>query len=156
MSSPLVLPRASTRGGFRHPGCAVLPVIGLNVFLGVPAYFVAFLTAYGFVDSITLGEHLTFLTLIAVYAVLAGALAAAPPAMRYPDSTLQIQAFGALTSLAVNATAVSLGSIVSAVNKDQNSVSADFSSTTDVLVAAALVGVAALCACAANAVRRTG
>ena len=43
-----------------------------------------------------------------------------------------------LTSLALNLAVVGVGSIVSATRKEENSVSADFSTATDVLVASGL------------------
>ncbi|MCZ4499552.1 MAG: hypothetical protein JWQ74_2105 [Marmoricola sp.] len=154
MNEPLTLPRATTPGGFRHPGAAVLSVLGLNVLLGVPAYFISFLIAYGFEDAVRLPQHLVFLGLITVFAGVTGALALTPAASRYPESTLHLLTFGVLTSLSINALAVGIGSIASAANKDQGSVSADFSTTTDVVVALALLGVAVACGFAAAAVRR--
>ncbi|WP_148046074.1 hypothetical protein [Nocardioides marmoriginsengisoli] len=149
MTPPLVLPRA-TAGGSRHPGCSYLPVLGLNAILGIPAYLFSFLFAYAFVDVIGWTQHLTFLGLIAVYAFVVGSLATSVPAWRYPESSFRILNFGVVASLALNTAAVGIGSIASAANKDQQSVSAAFSTTTDVLVAMSLFGVAAICAFAAS------
>jgi hypothetical protein len=154
MSDPLVLPQATARSGFRHPGSSLLPVLAWNAVIGLPYYFCAFLLAYGFDDSIGWTEHGAFLAAIAVYAVFTGVLALTAAAWKYASSAFQILTFGILASLALNATAVGIGSIVSAFNKDQHSVSADFSTTTDVLAAAALLGLAAVCAVAAEDVRR--
>lgn len=61
-------------------------------------------------------------------------------------------------SLALNSAVVGAGSIVSATHKDENSVSADFSTPTDVLIATGLFVLAAALAVAAvrSDVRRHG
>lgn len=121
----------------------LLVVLLLNVFLGVPAYFISFLFAYGFEDEIGLRQHVTFLVLIAVFAVVTGVGAMAFPLGPKPRPRLGRRvAFGIPMSLAVNLAVVGLGSIVSAQHKAENSVSADFSTQTDVLVATGLFVVA--------------
>lgn len=58
-------------------------------------------------------------------------------------------AFGVLLSLALNSAVVGVGSIISATHKDEGSVSADFSTATDVLIATGLLVLAATLAAVA-------
>ncbi len=126
------------------------PVVITNAFLGLPAYFIAFLFAYGFREEVGVTEHATFLMLIMIFASVAGLVAAAlSSAMRPKRSFFGRAAFGVQMSLALNSAVVGAGSIVSATHKDENSVSAGFSTTTDVLIATALFVLAAALAVAA-------
>ncbi len=131
------------------------PVVVTNGALGLPAYFISFLFAYGFRDVVGWGEHLTFLVLITVFAVVAGLIGAAfwMASGPRPGAARRI-AFGVLTSLALNAAVVGAGSLVSAAHKDEGSVSAAFSTPTDVLVAVVLFVLAAALATAAHGVGR--
>lgn len=140
----------TTRGRINHRFGSFLPVLTVNAVLGIPGYFIAFLFAYGFRDTIGTAEHLTFLGLVAVFAVVCGLVALFSAAWEPEARADQLFAFGILASLSLNSLAVGIGSIVSALNKDQNSVSEGFSTTTDVLVAAGLLGAAALLAVAAD------
>jgi hypothetical protein len=134
-----------------HEGCVV--VLVLNVLLGLPAYFIAFLFAYGFEDDVDLANHLTFLVLIAMYATFTGAFSMALFMTPEPRPPLSARvAFGVPMSLALNSAVVGIGSIVSATHKDEGSVSAGFSTVTDVLVASGLFVVAIALAAAASRV----
>ena len=125
-------------------------VLIANVVLGVPAYFISFLFAYGFKDDVGLGAHVTFLVLITAYAALSGAAAMALPWMSEPrPPAVRRAAFGVQMSLSVNMVFLAAGSIVSATHKDEGSVSADFSTATDVLVFCGLLVLAAALAAAA-------
>jgi hypothetical protein len=115
------------------------PVVLANVVLGAPAYFISFLFAYGFRDQVGLAEHLTFLVLITIFACVTGVVGAAFAAASRPGRPFADRVVpGVLMSAAMNAAAVGAGSVVSALHKAENSVSVDFSTTTDVLVAAGL------------------
>ena len=121
------------------PVRGLLAVLAANLLLGVPAYFTAFLMAYGFQDPVALGNHVTFLVLIAIFAVATGLIGMAVSANGGPPATAGRRVrCGVLASLALNTAVVGAGSIVSAQHKAENSVSAGFSTTTDVLVASVL------------------
>ena len=123
-----------------------------NAVLGVPAYFMSFLFAYGFRDHVGLMEHVTFLVLIAIFAAVSGLVGMALPMTPKPrPSAARRAVFGVRMSLALNLVGVGAGSIVSATHKDENSVSADFSTVTDVLLASGLFVLAV--AFAASALR---
>jgi cytochrome bd-type quinol oxidase subunit 2 len=137
-------------------GCVMRPPEGFwsvaiaNGVLGLPAYFISFLFAYGFQDEVGLADHMTFLVLIAIFAVLSGLAGMALPWMPQPRPTAARRAeFGVQMSLALNLAIVAAGSVVSATHKDEGSVSADFSTTTDVLLASVLLVLAAALATAA-------
>ena len=141
--SPLDLRKLPPAVGFWS---VVLP----NAVLGLPAYFISFLFAYGFRDEVGLTQHVTFLVLIAIFASVAGLVGAAFPTASAPRrSFARRAAFGVRMSLALNSAVVGAGSIVSATHKDENSVSAGFSTTTDVLIATGLFVLAAALAVAA-------
>jgi hypothetical protein len=141
---------AATAVRSMRPLEAIFSVLLLNVVLGLPAYFISFLFAYGFRDTVGVAEHVTFLVLIAIFAVVTGLLGAVLPLTSAPRPPMRRRAvFGVLVSLAVNSAVVGLGSVVSAMHKDEASVSADFSTVTDVLVASVLFVLAAALAAAA-------
>ena len=126
------------------------PVVITNALLGLPAYFIAFLFAYGFREEVGVTEHATFLMLIMIFASVAGLVAAALSSATRPERAFFGRAaFGVQMSLALNSAVVGAGSIVSATHKDENSVSAGFSTTTDVLIATGLFVLAAALAVAA-------
>lgn len=138
--------------------CVMRPIEGFwsilipNVVLGVPAYFISFLFAYGFRDDLGLMEHVTFLLLIAIFAAVSGIVGMVLPMTPKPrPPAAKRTAFGVRMSLALNLVVVGAGSIVSATHKDENSVSADFSTVTDVLLASGLFVLAV--ALAASALR---
>ena len=137
------------------PGVRLLsvswPVVLADLVLGPPAYFIAFLFAYGFRDQVGWAEHAAFLVMVAVFATCAGRLAAAVPTGRAFGHRAAV---AVLTSAALNAVVVAAGSVVSAAHKAEGSVSADFSTTTDVLVVVVLLVVAVACAAGAVAVER--
>ena len=137
-------PTASAGSTHLTPTNGFWPVVITNAVLGLPAYFIAFLFAYGFRDVIGLAEHVAFLVLVAIFAAVAGLVATAIPWSSRPRPPAgRRAAFGVQLSLALNAAVVGVGSIVSATHKEENSVSADFSTQTDVLVATVLFVVAA-------------
>ena len=125
-------------------GLGALALIGGLSLLNAVSYFVAFLFAYGFKDEVTTGQHVFFLACVAVITVVSARLSALAVSgglgVRAP------RAFGAWAAVTINLVAVGLGSIVSATHKDENSVSADFSTTTDVVIAVALLGPALITA----------
>lgn len=126
------------------------PVVIVNAVFGLPAYFISFLFAYGFRDQVGLREHMTFLVLIAIFASVSGLGGAAFPTASVPRrSFARRAAFGVRMSLALNSAVVGAGSILSATHKDDNSVSVDFSTSTDVLTATGLFVLAAALAVAA-------
>ncbi len=148
---------SATHGGrVRVPSAyGVWPVVITNSVLGVPAYFISFLFAYGFRDVVGRAEHLTFLTLVATFAIVAGVIGAAlTTATRPRPAAARRAAFGVLMSLGLNSAVVGVGSVVSAAHKAENSVSADFTTTMDVLVAAGLFVLGAALATAALQVDR--
>lgn len=139
MSTPFPVP-----GTHPLPRAAVdLPtVVWVNVVLGLPAYFLAFLVAYGFRDHVGLPEHALFLGQVGAFATVTGLLAATITVVRQRRSYAGCAVVGVLSSLALNAAVVAVGSVVSALHKQDGSVSADFSTATDVLVAGGLLVVA--------------
>ena len=114
----------------------VVSVLLPNLLLGLPAYAMSFLFAYGFQDSVGIVDHASFLILITVFAVVTGLIGAALLGRRTPGLPEgPRRAFCIPMSIGLNLGVVGVGSIVSALNKDQGSVSADFSVLTDALVA---------------------
>lgn len=130
-------------GSIQNPVLTFLPVLIPSLFGGVPVYFFAFLFAYGFRDTIGWGNHLTFLAAVAVFATACGLPVLLAAEWEPVVNTRELFAFGIQSAWALNALAVGIGSIVSADHKAEGSVSADFSTTTDVVVATALFGIAA-------------
>lgn len=121
-----------------------------NAVLGGPAYFISFLFAYGFRDDVGLMKHVMFLVLIAIFAALSGLIGMALQMTRKArPSAARLAAFGVPMSLALNLVVVGAGSIVSGTHKAENSVSADFSTMTDVLLASGLFILAAALAASA-------
>ena len=117
-------------------------VVGLNL-MNTVAYFIAFLFAYGFKDEVT-RQHVFFLVCAAIITLVSARLSAT-----VVGGGLGVgapKAIGAWAAVTLNLVAVGLGSIVSATHKDENSVSANFSTTIDVLIAVALLGPAVVTA----------
>ena len=115
---------------------AVTSVLLPNVLLGLPAYAVAWFYAYAFNESITVSDHASFLILIVVFALAMGFIASGLLSQKAPGLPRHLQlGFCLPMSVALNLAVVCLGSIVSALNKDQGSVSAGFSPLTDALIA---------------------
>jgi hypothetical protein len=112
-------------------------VFVVNLVFGLPAYFIAFLFAYGFRDSVVTENHAEFVLVIATFASFCGLVQRSVPSPRHPWSARRA-GFGVAASLSLNSAVVGVGSIVSATHKAENSVSADFSHSTDVLVATCL------------------
>jgi hypothetical protein len=115
------------------------------VVIGPIPYLFAFLFAYAFSeDPITPVQHMFFLIAIAAIAVVIALVATPFVRASAAIPTSQAIRLSILISLAMNLTVVGIGSIVSALNADQNSVTAEYSLTTDVLLAAGLLGSAAV------------
>lgn len=113
-------------------------IIGMNLVIGFVGYFVAFLFAYGFRDEIVAANHLAFLVLVGGVALVAASLST--PLIKNA-SRLTLPNAAKLTvsvSISINLLAVGVGSMISARYKDEGSVSAAFSTSTDVLVAGGL------------------
>lgn len=110
------------------------------------AYFIAFLFAYGFQESITTGEHVFFLIEVAAIAAISALISATAiqPWLGVPKRGAI--ALASSTGATLHLVVLGIGSIISATHKDEGSVSADFSTTTDVLVAIALFAPAILTA----------
>ena len=118
-------------------------VAGLNL-LNAVSYFIAFLFAYGFKDRVTTGQHLFFFACAAVIILVSARLSVSVVGGGLGDRAPE--AFARWATVALNLVALGAGSIVSATHKDENSVSADFSTTTDVVIAVALLGPAVIAA----------
>jgi hypothetical protein len=118
---------------------AVLTVAVVNLAIGFVAYFIAFLFAYGFDDKIETAQHVVFLVEVGVIAVVSAIICASIIRSTFHLAPQAAFAVAIWTGLALHLTAVGIGSIVSATHKEENSVSADFSTTTDVAVAACLL-----------------
>ena len=116
---------------------ALAIVVGLNL-LNVVTYFVAFLFAYGFKDEVTAGQHMFFFACAAVITLVSARLSAA--AVGGGLGVEAPKAFASWATVTLNLVVLGLGSIVSATHKEENSVSAELSTTTDVIIAAALLG----------------
>jgi hypothetical protein len=123
---------------------AVTIVVAVVLVLGPVAYFVAFFLAYAFNESISAATHAFFLGEITTFAVIMAVVAA--PFVGAAAAIPWGRAFrlAVALSIAINFALVGIGSIVSAMNADQNSVTAEYAWTTDVLLAAGLFGVAAV------------
>lgn len=122
-------------------------VIGLFVVvIGPIPYLFAFLLAYAFSEAIAPAQHVFFLIEIAAIAVVIALIAT--PFVRASAAIPTSQAIwlSFLVSLAMNLAVVGIGSIVSALYADQGSVTAEYSLATDVLLAAGLLGSAAIAA----------
>lgn len=113
-------------------------VLAVNLAIGLFAYFIAFLMAYGFEDHVTTGQHVFFLIEVAVIVLISAVISrfAIQPMLGLPRRQAFALALSAGATL--HLIVVGVGSIISATHKEDNSVSADFSTTTDVLVAVGL------------------
>lgn len=125
---------------------AVGLVVGINLLVGFLGYFVAFLFAYGFVDEVGVAHHVVFLALVGVIAAVGAAVSTPLVKASSGMSTRRSAALAFRVSAATHLFAVGVGSVISSRYKDAGSVSAAFSTTTDVLVAAGLF----LCAAVAG------
>ena len=138
-------PERAARGRINHPFWTFLPVLGLNAFIGLPVYWITFVVAFAYEETIGPALLLVFLAPIAIYAALVGLIVLFSAAWEPEADVGPLLAYGVLTSLALNGFTVGVGSIVSALNKDHGSVSADFSITTDVVLSLGLFAFAAAC-----------
>ena len=118
-------------------------ISGLNL-LNAISYFVAFVFAYGFKDRVTTGQHVFFFVFAAVIVLVSAWLSAS--VVGGGLGVRASKAFARWATITLNLAALGAGSIVSATHKDENSVSADFSTTTDVAVAVALLAPALVAA----------
>ncbi|MCW2783773.1 MAG: hypothetical protein JWP74_290 [Marmoricola sp.] len=129
------------QGSIQRPTATLVPVVATSLFFGVPVYFVAFLFAYGFQDSVGWKNHLSFLAAIAIFAVLCGLSVLLAAVWEPAVTTGELFAFGIQAALALNALVVGIASLVSDANTDQGSVTAGYPQVTDALIAGALFGV---------------
>ena len=107
----------------------------LAVGAAVPGLFISFLFAYGFNDSVNISSHLIFVTLVAIGA---GCVAALATLLTDGNTAAGFEARmkpAALTAGALYSAILGAGVIVSGMNKEQNSVTVDWSTTTDIIVA---------------------
>ena len=118
-------------------------IVGLNLMNAV-SYFVAFLFAYGFKDRVTTGQHMFFFGCAAVIILVSARISVS--AVGGALGVRAPKAFAVWATIALNLVVLGAGSIVSATHKDENSVSADFSTTTDVVIAVALLAPAVIAA----------
>jgi hypothetical protein len=113
----------------------------------------SFLFAYGFEETVGARDHAVFLGLVTVFALVVAVLSLAVPPERRPHAPVGRRlALAACVSTALHGAVVGIGSIVSAMHKEEGSVSAGFTSITDVLVAATLFAVAGAAVAAARRV----
>jgi hypothetical protein len=122
---------------------ALALIAGLNLMNAV-SYFVAFLFAYGFKDRVTTGQHVFFFGCAAVIILVSARISVS--AVGGALGVRAPKAFATWATVALNLVVLGAGSIVSATHKDENSVSADFSTTTDVVIAVALLAPAVVAA----------
>jgi len=113
-------------------------VLTLNVVIGVEAYFIAFLFAYGFRDRVTASQHVFFLIEVAVIAMISALISAVIIRPRLGMPLRKAFALALSAGATLHLVVLGIGSIISATHKADNSVSASFSTTTDVLVAIGL------------------
>lgn len=118
---------------------AVGVVLLVDGAIGVIGYFIAFLFAYGFSEGVSNAQHGVFLTAVAVIGIGSAAVTTPVVVGVAGLGTRRAAAVAGWTTAAGTLIALGLGSIVSATHKDQNSVSASFSTTTDVVVATCLL-----------------
>lgn len=123
----------------------LIVVVLFSIVLAPIPYFIAFLFAYGFsMDPISPAQHMFFLAGIACVTLAVAAVASFVVRATSGLSPLKALVFSIWASLAVHLTVVGIGSIVSAYYADQNSVTAEYSLTTDILLASGLLGTAAV------------
>ncbi|GAB3989505.1 hypothetical protein [Nocardioides marmoraquaticus] len=127
-----------------------------NLVAGPPVYFVAFLFSYGFRDVLGPQNHLAFVAAVGVLAVVTGLLGAAADAAATSRPFRRSATIVVPGSLSLNALVLAAGSVVSAMHKHDGSVSQDFSTSTDVLVAGGLLVLAVAFALTAARARRRG
>ena len=127
-----------------------------NLLVGGPAYVVSFFITYAFEDDVQPDNHLTFVALIAIWAVVCGLVIAALMRMaRSRPPAGRLFGFCVTTSLALNLLALSIGSLVSADLKDLGSVSAGFSTATDTLLVGGFLTGAVVMAALARRISRS-
>jgi hypothetical protein len=113
-------------------------VLAVNTVIGFVAYFIAFLMAYGFEDRVTTGQHVFFLIEVAVIVLVCALVSRFAIHPLLGTSASRTLALSLAAGATLNLVVVGIGSIISATHKADNSVSANFSTTTDVLVAVGL------------------
>lgn len=124
-----------------RPGLLVALAVLPQVMIGVVAYFVVFLFAYGFRDEVGVGQHVGFLVGIAVVAL--GCALVAAILVRSTARAPYRRALGFCVAAAgcAHAVAIAAGVAVSGRYEAQGSVTEGWSAPTYVVVVAALVAV---------------
>lgn len=108
---------------------------------GAMLLFVDFLFAYGFQDHVGAAQHVVFLVLVTISAIGLGVLGGSLSAALLSVPMRRGIRFGVAVSTAAHLVALALGTVVSLLNEDQSSVTADQADWPFVtLVVLALVG----------------
>lgn len=115
----------------------------LHLAVGTVGLFVVFLFAYGFADEVTVELHVAFLLGVAMVAGLSSLLATGV-AMIASMPWRAALGLGASTALFAYALAIAAGTVVSMVNEDQGSVTADQPTWPFVLLVVVGLGAAIL------------
>lgn len=110
----------------------------LHVAVGTAGLFVVFLLAYGFAEEVTVELHVVFLLGVAMVAGLSALLATAV-AMTASLHWRAALGLGASTALFAYSLALACGTVVSLLNEDQGSVTADQPTWPFVMLAVVLV-----------------
>lgn len=131
----------------RAPGVPALFALAVSLFVhlvvGTVGLFLAFLFVYGFAERITVAMHVAFLVGLAVVAGVSALLAGA--AVLTTDRTWSVALpIGVWTAVFAYGTALGLGTIISLLNEDQGSVTADQPGWPFLLVVAISIVLAAL------------
>ncbi len=92
---------------------------------GAMTLFVAFLFAYGFQERVGAAQHVVFLVEVAVSAVVLGVVGGSLSAVLLSVPVHRGIRFGMGASAAAHLVALALGTVVSLLNEDQNSITAD-------------------------------
>ncbi len=114
--------------------------LGVNSIFGFFGYFIAFLFAYGFSDTIDPAQHVFFLILVGALTLISATVSTFTVKAGLRRTYRQAAGFAFSVSAALNLLVLGLGSIISARHKDDGSVSEAFSTSTDVVVATVLLG----------------
>ena len=137
-------PVGPPRGEPSVPALFALAVsLFVHIVVGTVGLFLAFLFVYGFADRITLPMHVVFLVGLVVVAGVSALLAGA--AVLTTDRPWPVALpIGASTAVFAYGTALALGTIISLLNEDQGSITADQPDWPFLLIVAAAVVAAAL------------
>ncbi len=141
MSSP---PEGPPRGEAAVPALFALAAsLFVHVVVGTAGLFLAFLFVYGFADRITLPMHIVFLVGLVVVAGISALLAGAAVLTTSRPWSLALP-IGVWSAVFAYSTALALGTIISLLNEDQGSITADQPDWPFLLLVAAAVVTAAI------------